>query len=149
METRGKGRPKKQFSREQLDRAHWLLGRRQYPSRVVTALRKKWPDLTVARAYKLVEAAQLEVYEQFAGDGASPLAATYMALRQVMAGKDEKTRDRIAAASVIVKLLGMHKLIKGLQDAGDVDEFLAGVLERKLARAGEKAKEEPKPEGAT
>jgi hypothetical protein len=138
VETRGKGRPKKTFSREQLDRAHWLLGRRQYPSRVATALRKKWPDLTLARAYKLIEEAQREVYEQFAGDGASPLAATYLALRQVMAAPSEKTRDRIAAASVIVKLLGMHKLIKGLQDAGDVDEFLAGVMQRQLARAGEK-----------
>lgn len=133
--TRGKGRPKKQFSREQIDRAHWLLGRRQYPSRVVTQLRKKWPDLTVARAYKLIEEAQREVYEQFAGDGASPLAATYLALRQVMAAPGEKTRDRIAAASVVVKLLGMHKLIKGLQDAGDVGEFLERVGIRQLARS--------------
>lgn len=128
------GRPKKQFTREQIDRAKLMLGRRQYPSRVAEGLRKKWTDLTLARAYKLIEAAQREVYEQFAGDGSDPLAATYLFLQSVMAGQAEKTRDRVAAATAVIKLLGMHKLIKGLQDAGDVETFLAGVL----ARAGER-----------
>lgn len=142
----GRGRPKKSFTREQIDRAKLLLGRRQYPSRVAEGLRKKWADLTLARAYKLIEAAQREVYEHFAGDGSDPLAATYLFLQSVMAGQAEKTRDRVAAASAVIKLLGMHKLIKGLQDAGDVDEFLAGVL----ARAGERKKAEPKqPESIT
>lgn len=130
------GRPKKAFTREQLDAAKYLLGRRQYPSRVAKALRAKFAGLNLPQSYRLIEAAQREVVEAFAGDGADPLSATYLFLVSVMAGKDEGTRDRVAAAAVVVKLLGMHKLIKSLQDAGGVDEFLAGVLARRASAVG-------------
>lgn len=143
------GRPPKTFSREQIDRAKNLLGRRQYPSRVATALTKAFAaeKLTLARAYKLIEVAQREVYDQFAGDGSDPLAATYLFLQSVMAGGGEKTRDRVAAASAVIKLLGMNKLIKSLQDAGSVEDYLAGVLARSAARAGGAKTEPAKPAG--
>lgn len=132
-----KGRPKKAFTREQLDRAKYLLGRRQYPSRVAAALKRKWPDLGVNKSYELIEAAQQEVYEQLAGDGSDMLTSTCLFLKAVMGESKERTRDKVAAAAVLVKLLGMHKLIKNLQEAGDVEAFLAAVVERRAARAGE------------
>lgn len=139
------GRPKRKFTPEQIDTAKHLLGRRIYPSKVATELRTEFPDLNVPQSYRLIEAAQREVVEAFAGDGSDPLAATYLFLVSVMSGEDETTRDRVAAANAAIKLLGMNKLIKSLQDAGDVDEFLAGVMARRAARAGEKSAPDPKP----
>lgn len=135
-----KGRPPKSFTRDQLDKAKQLLGRRQYPSRVADGLRKLFPDLNVPQSYKLIEAAQREVYDQFAGDGSDPLAATYMFLQSIVAAGGEDTKDRIQAANAIIKLLGMHKLIKGIQDAGDIDTYLAGLMARRAARAAKPAK---------
>lgn len=132
--TKGKGgRPRKDFTREQIDRAKRLLGRRQYTSRVADELRREF-GLGRDKAYLLIEAAQREVVASFAGDGADPLTAVYLFLLSVMASGREKTRDRVAAAAAIIRILGLSKLIKSLQDAGDVDEFLAGILARRAER---------------
>lgn len=137
------GRPRKQFTREQLDDARDLLGRRVYPSRVAGQLREKHPGLTVPQSYRLIEAAQREVYDSLRQEGKAddPLTAQYVFLTSVIADEKATNRDRIAASAVIIKLLGLHKLAESL-GVGDVDAVLATILQRQtgrppLARAGE------------
>ena len=130
------GRPAKKFTPEQVDRAKHLLGRRQYPSHVARDLREAFPGLTTPMSYRLIGQAQQEVFESLRGDGSGvndPLTSTYLFLQSVVAGEKERTQDRIAASSAIIKLLGLNRLLDQL-GTGDVDEFLAGVLARRKAR---------------
>ena len=129
------GRPAKKFSRDQVDRAKHLLGRRQYLSQAARDLRSEFPDLTITTSNRLIEQAQQEVCDSLRdGEGTNdPLTSTYLFLQSVVADGEERTRNRIAASLAIVKLLGLNKLI-GRLGTGDVDEFLAGVLARRKAR---------------
>jgi hypothetical protein len=141
MATRRGGRSKRVFTPEQIDAAKELLGRRVYPSRVAKELRDKFPDVNVPQSYRLIEAAQREVYESIRAEGRGNdlLTAQVLVLTEIQAHAMTRDRDRIAATAVLVKMLGMNKLIEHL-GAGALDEFLGN-----LNRLGKKRFDEDKP----
>lgn len=127
------GRPKRQFTPDQIDRAKFLLGRRVYPSRVAALLARKYA-LPLRQAYRLVGAAQKEVYDALRADGhaGDPLTAMYLYFASVVGDPKEKTRDRTQAANGAVKLLGLNKLLDTL-GSSDAEAVLAGILQRQQA----------------
>lgn len=121
------------FTRQQIDYAKARLGRLVYSSRVAAALRQKF-GLSLDRAYKLIEVAQQEAVAALRGEsGRDPLVLLSMFLESVIADGKVSMRERIAAAAVYAKTLGLNKIAEALGD-GKVDEFLAGVLTRQKAR---------------
>jgi hypothetical protein len=129
------GRPKLEFTRDQLDDARDLLGRRVYSSRVAKELRDKYRDLSVHASYELIAAAQREVYDAIRGGGKAddPLTAQYVFLMAVIADPAAKHRDKIAASAVIIRLFGLNKLIDALGET-DAENLLAEMVARKAAR---------------
>lgn len=128
------GPKRKGFTREQIDDAKAKVGRMVYPSRVADELRQKY-GLSLNRSYALIDAARREAVDALAGkSGTDPLVLLGMFLESVMGDEAVRMRDRVAAASVYAKTLGLHRLAEKLQDADRVDEFLAAVLARRQAR---------------
>jgi hypothetical protein len=103
---------------------------------VATLLSERFADMGRDVAYRLIDVARAETVAAMTDAGGSPLVETYMGLRALAFG--EKTKDivKVQALNGMAKLLGMHKLIKQLQDAGDIENFLAEVMRRRAGRVG-------------
>ena len=105
-----------------------------YPSRVAAELAERY-GFGRGVAYRLIDAARRAVYEGLRADGraADPLTAAYLFLESVMADGSVPMQHRIAAASAIIKLLGLHR--PGVQlGYGDVDAVLTAIVARWQAR---------------
>lgn len=121
-----------------IDEAKRALGRHIYPCHAADEL-KRALKLGRDKCYQLLDQARADVVDSLGGRGADPLTAVYLFFESVMADATLPTKDRLAAASGIVKLLGLHRLTRNL-DEGDVDGFLAGLMSAQLLR-GNSARE--------
>jgi hypothetical protein len=134
------GRPKKRYSREQLDFALELLGREHLSSRIVARLMEKFAGLGRAKAYKLVNEARGELRAQLAGEGFHPAALLWGAYLRLIFRDDVRDEVRIQALNGAVKLIGAGALLEVLRDDGDATKLLEQIAARQAARLGATAK---------
>lgn len=123
------GRPRTKVSDEQRIRARELLGRTLHKSKVAAALMKEF-DCGRPAAYAMIRAAVDDFKEELAGRGeVDALTLAYAGLMDVAGGEKTRERDRCAALSALVKLLGL-KLVKDIGGENDIEDFLVEVQRR-------------------
>ncbi len=138
MGTRKQGnRPKRnvpgpvpmEITQDMVDTAKWLIGRRQYPSKVAVHLCRKY-KCGREQAYKMMDAAREQALQSLAGTGVDPLGGMLLFMESIMGDGTLPIRDRLAACGNMIRMLGMDRILKKM-DAGDsVDAFLAKLMAR-------------------
>jgi hypothetical protein len=119
------GRPSTDFTREQIDAAKAALGQKVYPALAVLVLTRK---LKLSRdvCYRLLDVARREVFDSLSElRAADPLTSQVIFLESVIANPKVKIRDKIAASSVMVRLLALDRIAQHLTGNEAVDEFLS------------------------
>lgn len=137
------GRPASVVTEEMALRARELFGRFPIRSKIATMLAKEF-EIGRPTAYKAIGAAIDLFKDELAGRGeVDAMLIGYAVLTNVMGSETAKDRDRVSAATALIKMLGV-KAFREIADSDDVEDFIAGVLARKAARL---AQQKPKPEG--
>ena len=133
------GRPVREFTREELDAAQELMGREFFSSRIVGRLVQKFKSSGMGRdlAYRLLEEARADLMRALAATDGNPVATLWAGSLAMAADPKVSASVRVQALNGAAKMLGVYKFAKDLQEAGDVEAFLAAVMERRAARAGE------------
>lgn len=120
---------------DQVETAKYLIGRRQYPGRVANILVRKYREvgLSVADAYRVIEAARDEAVHALAGQGHDPMGAMFLFLESIIGDGTQPMAHRLAACANVIRMLGLDRLIKRL-DAGGVEAYLARLAGAQAAR---------------
>lgn len=113
-------------TQEMIDTAKYLIGRRQYPSKVAVHIKAKY-KLTNELAYRVMDAAREQALKSLAGEGHDPLAGMLLFLESVVADGTQPMKDRIASVANMIRMLGLERLIKKM-DGGNVESFLARIV---------------------
>jgi hypothetical protein len=131
------GRPPRAFTREEIDDAVRLIGLEVYPSRVAGRLKEKHPSLGRELCYRLIDEARSELVADIAGTTGNPIAQLYASYLAVYTNPKSCDVVKLGALNGASKLLGLDKLIRGVQESGSIEAYLAGVLARQTARVGQ------------
>lgn len=114
-------------TQDQIDTAKWLIGRRQYPSKVAVIVAKKY-GVSQDFAYRIMDAAREQALQSLAGTGVDPLAGMLLFMESIMGDGTLPIKDRLAACGNMIRMLGMDRLLKKMDVGGNVDAFLAKLM---------------------
>lgn len=133
------GRPANEVSEEMALRARELFGRYPIRSKVATFIAREF-QCGRPTAYKAIGVALEAFKDELAGRGeVDALLVAYASLTCVLSSDMARDRDRVAAATALIKLLGV-KAFRELAGADEIADFMAEVTARRLARASENPK---------
>lgn len=133
--SKATGRPRVEFTREQIDTAKEVLGSAVYASKAVGRLVRRF-KIGRDSAYKLVDLARDEVIQGLREEGSvgDPATAIALFLTSIMANERKPAETRIAAANSLTRLLALGRASGFASSASDVERFLADLLARQAAR---------------
>jgi hypothetical protein len=129
------GRPAFSIEPEHVAEARKLIGRHAYRSDIAAKLQEKF---RVGRevAYRILDAAAAEVKAELAKSGPlSPELLAYSGLLRIATAPDASYKDQTRAWAQIVRMLQL-KVSDDARDEGEVEKFLADIMDRRNARRG-------------